>query len=84
MPRRKPRSSFVLRCRRCRDLRQEGEKFFDGLCESCRQKRARAKRARTGARALARAKDAGTIERVGQTFKVVVLPPKRRGGRRIR
>jgi hypothetical protein len=30
------------------------------------------------------AKDGGTVERDGQVFSVVVLPPKRRGGRRIR
>ena len=30
----------VLRCRRCRDLRQEGERFFYGLCDSCRAERA--------------------------------------------
>jgi hypothetical protein len=33
---------------------------------------------------LAKAKDAGTVERDGQTYKVVVLPPKPPGGRRIR
>jgi hypothetical protein len=32
---------------------------------------------------LEKARDAGTVERDGQTFTVVVLPPKRRGGRRI-
>lgn len=74
----------VVRCRRCRDLRQDGERFYGGLCDSCRGQRSAAKRAATGARLLAKAKDAGTLERDGQTFRVVQLPPKRRGGRRIR
>ena len=81
MPRRRQRRpDHVVRCRRCRDLRQEGEKFFNGFCDSCRQKRGAARRAATGARILERAKDAGTVERDGRTFRVVVLPPKRRRG----
>ena len=80
----RPRSPDVVRCRRCRDLRQDGESFYNGYCTTCRHERAAARRAATGARILKRAKNAGTVEREGQTFHVVVLPPKRRGGRRIR
>jgi hypothetical protein len=43
MPRPKGQSSNVLRCRHCRDLRQEGERFYDGYCAACRQKRGAAK-----------------------------------------
>jgi hypothetical protein len=71
-------------CRDCGDLRYDGEPFFRGLCDTCRHKRAVARRAQTGARAIANAKPAGTLERDGQQFRVVVLPPKRRGGSRIR
>jgi hypothetical protein len=70
-------------CRDCGDLRYDGEPFFRGLCDNCRHKRAAARRAQTGGRALANAKPAGTVERGGQQFRVVVLPPKRRGGSRI-
>jgi hypothetical protein len=73
-----------IRCRDCGGWREDDERLFHGRCEVCRDKRSQARRAATGARALAKAKDAGTIERDGQTFKLVVLPPKRRGGRRIR
>jgi hypothetical protein len=72
------RPDHVVRCRRYRDLRQDGEKFYNGFCDSCRQKRAAARRSATGARLLELAKNAGTVERDGQTFSVVVLPPKRR------
>jgi hypothetical protein len=51
------------RCRGCGDRRYEGEQFYRGSCETCRDKRATAGRAVTGARALAKAKDAGTVER---------------------
>jgi hypothetical protein len=33
---------------------------------------------------LEKAKDAGTVDRESQTFHVVVLPSKRRTGRKIR
>jgi hypothetical protein len=72
------------RCRRCRLERLPEENFVRGLCPACLELDRRKRRSATGARALSKAKDAGTVERDGQTFQVVVLPPKRRGGRRIR
>jgi hypothetical protein len=83
MARRKRRTP-VRRCRFCGDVRLEGETFYRGICPRCRFERARRRRVSTGARALARAKDGGVIDRDGQAFRVVVLPPKRRGGNRIR
>jgi hypothetical protein len=74
----------MARCRDCGGWREEDERLWRGRCEGCRTKRSQARRAATGKRALEKAKDAGTVERDGQTFQVVVLPPKRRGGRRIR
>ena len=74
----------VVRCPRCRDLRQEGERFYHGLCDTCRAERAAVRRSATGARLLDKAKDGGTVERDGQTFHVTVLPAKRRTGRRTR
>jgi hypothetical protein len=74
----------TIRCRHCKRWREDDERLFGGSCEGCRDKRAQARRAATGARALAKAKDGGSVDRDGQTFKLVVLPPKRRGGRRIR
>lgn len=71
------------RCHRCGLLRFEWETFFRGLCDKCRAEVGAENRRQRGARVLAKAKDAGTLERDGQTFTVVVLPPKRRGGRRI-
>jgi hypothetical protein len=68
----------VLRCRRCQLWRAPDERFYRGLCSSCRKEKAKARRAATGARILAKAKDAGTLERDGQQFRVVALPPKRR------
>jgi hypothetical protein len=73
-----------IRCRDCGGWRMDDELFWRGRCEDCRDKRSAARRAATGARALALAKDAGTLERDGQTFRVLLLPPKRRGGSRIR
>jgi len=84
MARRKPKPHYVLRCRRCRDLRLEGEKFYRGLCPTCLELDKRKRRRETATRVLAKAKDAGTVERDGQTFQVSMLPPKRRGGSRIR
>jgi hypothetical protein len=72
------RSEHVLRCRRCRDLRHDGERLYRGLCDSCRSDAAAERRAVTGARLLERAKDGGTVDRDGQTFHLTVLPPNRR------
>jgi hypothetical protein len=63
---RRPHPERVIRCRRCRDLRQEGERFFNGLCDTCRQRRSAAKRAATGARILAKAKEIRVEERGGR------------------
>jgi hypothetical protein len=71
------RSDHPFRNRKCRDLRQDGETFYRGLCETCRTEAACERRAETAARALAKAKEGGTIERDGRTFSVVVLPAKR-------
>jgi hypothetical protein len=85
MARRKhTRTENVLRCRRCRDLRHDGERFYRGLCDTCRADDGAKRRAGVGARLLEKAKDGGTVDRDGQTFHVVVLPAKRRSGRRIR
>jgi hypothetical protein len=70
--------------RDCGDLRYDDEPFFRGLCDNCRHKRACTRGRQTGARALANAKPAGTLERNGQQFRAVVLPPKRRRGSCIR
>jgi hypothetical protein len=82
--RQRNRTENVLRCRRCCDLRHDGETFYRGLCDSCRSAAAAKRRAGTGTRLLEKARYGGTVDRDGQTFRVVVLPPKRRGGRRIR
>ena len=74
------RPDHVVRCQRWRDLRQDGEKFYNGFCDSCPQKRAAARRSATGARLLELARAHGTVERDGRTFRVVALPPKRRKG----
>lgn len=65
-------------------LTAEQRTFVRGLCPTCLEADRRERRRRTGARILSKAKDAGTVERDGQTYHVVVLPPKRRGGSRIR
>jgi hypothetical protein len=78
------KTQSVVRCQRCRELRHDGERFYHGLCDSCRAERAAVRRSNTGARLLDKAKDGGTIDRDGQTFHVTVLPAKRRTGRRIR
>jgi hypothetical protein len=82
--RRRVRSATPYRCRDCRTLRYEGELFFYGRCPACRDKNGSAIRTRTGARALTKARDAGTVERDGKVYQVLVLPPKRRKSRRSR
>jgi hypothetical protein len=84
MARNEKRRMHYPRCRRCRLERLPEETFYRGLCPACMDVDKRKRHAATGARLLAKAKDAGTVERDGQTFTVVVLTPKRRGGRRIR
>ena len=78
------RRRFSPGCRTCRLEQLPEEMFYRGLCPACMDVDKRRRHAATGACLLAKAKDAGTVERDGQTFTVVVLPPKRRGGRRIR
>ena len=72
------------RCTRCHLARLPDEDFHRGLCPACLEADKRYRRRQLGAKVLERAKSAGTVERDGQTFQVVVLPPKRRTGRRIR
>ena len=62
-------------CLRCKLERLPEETFPGGLCAACRHLNGKAHRVRSGARALARAKDAGTVDRDGQTFRVLDLPP---------
>jgi hypothetical protein len=71
--RRRRRSNHPFRCRRCRLERLEGEKFQRGLCPACLDVDRRRRRSERGQRQLANAKDGGTVERDGQTFKVVQL-----------
>jgi hypothetical protein len=78
------RSNVPHRCRRCRLERFPEETFVRGFCPACLQLERQERRAKTGARALAKAKDAGTVERDGKAYRVLVLPPKWRGGSRIR
>ena len=79
---RRRRSNVPVRCRDCGDLRLEDELFFHGRCPACRVRAGIAARARTGARVLAKSKAAGTVERDGKAYQVLVLPPKRRRRRR--
>jgi predicted RNA-binding Zn-ribbon protein involved in translation (DUF1610 family) len=72
------------RCRNCGLLRLPDERFTRNLCPSCLNAERSQRRRATGAQVLANARDAGTVERDGQTFRVVQLPPTRMGGRRIR
>jgi hypothetical protein len=72
------------RCRQCKLERLPWETFHRGLCAACLELDRRQRRRKTGRRLLDKAKDAGTVDRDGQTFQVVQLPPKRRSGRRIR
>ncbi len=69
-------------CRECGLVQPQGEKFLrGGLCPSCLDESGRRKRAREGQKALARAQEAGRVERDGQIFRVVVVPPRKRPGR---
>lgn len=74
----KRRHLHVKRCRRCKLERLPEETFWSGYCPACRAIRAKRTRAESGTRLLAKAKDGGNLEREGQTFRVVVLPSKRR------
>lgn len=70
-------------CRRCGakfdslDKYAWGNAWKDGLCPGCVKERAQQRRAARGKKLLDQAKEIGTEERDGQTFKVVRLPPKR-------
>jgi hypothetical protein len=66
------------RCRECKLERLPEETFHGGLCPACHDAYAKARRKRTGANVLARAKAGGLEDRDGRTFQVTVLPPKRR------
>ena len=70
-------------CRRCRLERLPEEKFTCGLCPACLELARQHCRNEVGRKLLDSAKDGGTVDRDGQTFHVVVLPPKRRSRRRI-
>ena len=77
----KRRHLYVKRCRRCNLERLPEETFWNGHCPACRALQAKRARAESGTKLLAKAKDGGTLEREGQTFRVVVLPPRRRSRR---
>jgi hypothetical protein len=77
----KRRRLYVQRCRRCRLEREPEETFWNGHCPACRARHARRARAESGTKLLAKAKDGGTVKREGQTFRVVVLPSRRRSRR---
>jgi hypothetical protein len=78
MAKRRKRRPFVPRCRGCGITRESSEIFLHGVCPSCRDVRSKERRGATGTRLLAQARDADSETRDGQTFRVVVLPPKRR------
>lgn len=60
-------------------VRLEDDRFWDrGYCPNCKDQRAKARRTKTGERALSKARDNGSEVRDGQVFKVVRLPPKRK------
>jgi hypothetical protein len=67
-------------CRRCKLERLPDERWLGGFCPECRDFYSAKRRKATAKRVLAGAKTAGTVERDGQTFTVLQLPPKRRGG----
>jgi hypothetical protein len=77
----KHRHLYVKRCPRCKIGREPEETFWNGHCPACREIRSKRIRAESGTKLLAKAKDGGTIEREGQTFRVVVLPSRRRSRR---
>ena len=69
---------FLHRCRRCKARREPWERLtIGGYCPSCSEAVRTRRSRKTGARLLAKAKQAGTVERDGQEFQVLVLPPKR-------
>jgi hypothetical protein len=74
----KRRRLYAHRCRRCKLEREPEETFWNGHCPACRAVQAKRARAESGAKILAKAKDGGTLEREEQTFRVVVLPSRRR------
>jgi len=67
-------------CNRCRLERLPEETWLGGFCPNCRAEMSAKRRKATAAKVLSRAKTAGIEQRDGQTFTVVQLPPKRRGG----
>ena len=69
------------RCGRCKLMRESWETWYGGFCPACRDFYAKKRHRKAGARALAGAHDGGTLEREGQTFRVVVIPSKRRSRR---
>jgi hypothetical protein len=69
----------VARCRNCGLIRFPEERFYRGLCPACLEADKGKRRRAAGARILAKAKDAGTVERDGQTFRVVQLDSGLRG-----
>lgn len=75
MARSEKRRMHNPRCRRRRLERLPEETFYRGLCPASVDVDKRRRHAATGARLLAKVKDAGTVERDGQTFQVVQLPP---------
>jgi hypothetical protein len=82
---RRDRRERVQRCCRCPTTWTPSEYAWTrGLCLACLELDQQQRRSRTGRRLLDKAKDGGTVDRDGQTYHVVVLPAKRRSGRRIR
>jgi hypothetical protein len=71
-------------CVHCKVEREQGTKFYGGWCTSCHAEKAAAKRKVTATKLLARGKQAEPVERNGQEFAVVVLPPKRGKSQRRR
>jgi hypothetical protein len=70
---------FLPRCRRCKARREPWERLtIGGYCPTCSDLLRALRTRKTSTRLLAKAKPAGTVERDGQEFRVVVLPPKRR------
>ena len=74
--RRKP--ARPSRCCRCRLERLPEETWRGGFCPSCAAARARARRKATGAKVIARAEPMGSVQHEGKTYRVTLLPPKRR------
>ena len=72
------------RCTRCHLARLPEEEFHRGLCPACLEADKRYRRRKQGAKLLEKAKSAGTLKRDGQTFQLLVLPAKRRTGRKSR